>query len=123
MRRTFALTATLIAALSAGSAFAAGDAAKGKALYGRCSGCHALTGPSVAGPSLAGVVGRKAGTVTGFRYSKALKDSGVVWSEAKLDAFLAGPAKVVPGTTMYASVANPADRANLIAYLKTLPAR
>ena len=114
----------IAAALAAAPpALAAGDAAKGKAIFSRCSGCHALTGKSVAGPSLAGVVGRKAGADAGFHYSKAMKASGTVWTEAKLDAFLAAPAKALPGTSMFVSVPNPTERADLIAYLKTLPAR
>lgn len=72
------------------------------------------------GPSLAGVIGRKAGSVAGVRYSKALAQSGLVWGEESLDAYLAAPATLVPGTTMTIRISNTQDRQDLISYLKTL---
>jgi cytochrome c len=106
----------------AGSAWADGDAARGKTLFSRCSTCHTITNQNKVGPSLAGVVGRKAGTVEGARYSKALPASGIVWGDQTLDSFLADPAKVVPGTSMMVKLPNAQDRADIIAYLKTIPA-
>ncbi len=67
-----------------------------------------------------GVVGRPAGTVEAFRYSAAMKSSGLVWDEATLDRFLAAPRNVVAKTTMTVSVTKPEDRQNIIAYLKSL---
>lgn len=110
-----------LAALGAVSAHAAdGDAVKGKTVYARCIGCHTLSGPSPAGPSLVGVIGRKAGTAPGANYSAAMKNSGIVWDAAKLDAYLANPGKMVPGGTMFIMVPAAQDRADVIAYLATL---
>ena len=84
----------------------------------RCAGCHFPTGGGQ-GPSLTGVVGRKAGSVAGFAYSPALKASGLVWTSANLDRFLADPTKAVPGTAMPISVSDGAQRAAIIGYLAT----
>ncbi len=111
-----------VLAASSGGALAAGDPVKGKAVFARCSGCHVLTGMSFAAPPLAGVLGRKAGGAPGFHYSKPMADSGVTWTEETVDGFLAAPAKVVPGTTMFINVPDAQDRADVIAYLKTVPA-
>ncbi|WP_287320865.1 hypothetical protein [Mesorhizobium sp.] len=73
-----------------------------------------------AGPGLGGIVGRPAGSMEGFRYSEALKSSGLVWDEATLDRFLAAPREVVPKTTMMMAVSKPEDRQNIVAYLKSL---
>ena len=100
----------------------AGDPAKGKAVFAICSGCHVLTGISFAGPPLAGVVGRKAGTAKGFDYSQPLKASGIVWGDQTLDRFLTDPSTAVPGTAMFSNVPDAQDRADVIAYLKTVPA-
>ncbi|MDG2523440.1 c-type cytochrome [Caulobacter segnis] len=117
-RITAALVAAALSAVAV-PALAAGDAARGKTLFSRCVTCHKpASGPM--GPSLNGVLGRKAGTATGFRYSKALTASGKTWSETELDAFLAAPGKAVPGTSMFINVANPKDRADVIAYLATV---
>jgi cytochrome c len=86
-----------------------------------CGFCHSAEKPAhnKVGPSLLGVVGRKAGTVPGFSYSAAMKAYGKAWEPANLDAFIAAPSKVVPGTTMTSlGVKDPAKRASLIAYLK-----
>ena len=102
------------------SAFAqaAGDPAKGELIYQRCQGCHSID-RNRTGPMHKGLFGRPAGTVPGFAYSDAMKNSGIVWSEQTLDQFLQGPRKMVPGTKMtYAGVADAQERADLIAYLK-----
>lgn len=109
-------------ALAAGAAHAqpAGDAAKGAAVFDdHCSDCHALQGVDQ-GPSLLGVVGRKAGTLPAYSYTPALKNSGLLWTPANLDRFLTGPKQLVPGTAMNETVVDPNDRRNLIAYLATL---
>ena len=104
-------------ALSAGAAAAAGDPQRGEQLYVRCAACHALAYDRV-GPRHCGLLGRKAGSVSGFEYSAAMKKSGIVWNAKTLDRFIADPPKVVPGTTMtYAGVKNPSERADLVAYL------
>jgi cytochrome c len=112
------------ALLAAPTAFAA-DAANGKAVFegNACSTCHSVTeapGPPT-GPSLVGVVGRKAASVKEFAlYTDALKKSNLTWDTKNLDEFLAAPMTKVPGTMMLFSVTNPTDRADLIAYLATL---
>jgi cytochrome c len=101
-----------------GGASAAGDPVKGEAIYARCQGCHSIDRNRI-GPLHRGLFGRKAGSVEGFNYSKAMKESGITWDEATLDDFLAHPRQTVPGTRMtYAGIADPQERADLIAYLK-----
>jgi cytochrome c len=98
-----------------------GDAAKGEKVFGQCKTCHvAEKGVNRVGPSLFGLVGRTAGSIEGFKYSPANKNSGIVWTEEKLFEYLESPQKVVKGTYMaFAGLKNPQDRADVIAYLKT----
>lgn len=99
-----------------------GDPAKGREVFqDRCTSCHIL-GANGMGPNLVGVVGRKAASAPGFHYSAALSQAGLTWGGPELDRFLSGPAKMVPGTPMRATVADPADRHDLIAYLASLKA-
>jgi len=89
--------------------------------FERCVACHAREGTGDLGPNLHGVVGRKAGTLDDFRYSRAMARSGIVWSEKTLDAFLKAPDQLVPGTRMpFEGITNDAERAAVIQYLKTL---
>ena len=104
------------------SAHAEGDAKAGAAIFEtQCSACHANQ-PNVngVGPTLAGVAGRKAGAVMGFKFSSALQNSGLTWDAATFDEFMADPAKKVPGTAMAIMVPSAADRSNLYSYLATL---
>lgn len=73
-----------------------GRCCAGQRAFQRCSGCHSTADQKKAGPGLGGIVGRPAGSMKGYRYSKALKSSGLVWDEATLDRFLAAPREVVP---------------------------
>jgi len=109
------------ASLSATGAMAQSpDAAKGADVFDdRCGSCHVIGGVGQ-GPSLAGVVGRKAGAAPGFAYTDALKHSGLAWTPANLDRWLTGPQKLVPGTAMNVEVPDAAERRALIAYLATL---
>ncbi|WP_231726148.1 MULTISPECIES: c-type cytochrome [unclassified Sphingomonas] len=99
-----------------------GDAAAGQKVFAVCSTCHAVqAGVNKIGPSLAGIVGRAAGTVEGYSYSTANKNSGITWSKEKLFQYLEKPQRVVPGTKMaYAGLTDAQKRADLIAYLDTL---
>jgi cytochrome c len=108
----------VLATLSLVAASAAPNAVRGEELYNRCVACHSLARDRV-GPRHCGLFGRLAGTVPGFAYSSAMKDSNIVWDEKTLDRFLAAPLKVIPGTTMtYDGIADPKDRTDLIVYLK-----
>jgi len=97
------------------------DAAAGGMAFQQCAECHSPGASDGNGPGLKGVVGRRAGGKDGFIYSPALKKAGFAWDEKTLDAFLADPRAVVPGTTMaYGGDADARERADLVAYLKTL---
>jgi cytochrome c len=117
----------LVACLAA-PAFAAGakpDVENGKTTFAQqCGICHAVSnapGGPVAGPSMVGIVGRKAASVQGFpMYSAALKAYGVTWNAKTLDEFLINPMQKVPGTIMPMMLADPKTRADVIAYISTL---
>ena len=95
-----------------------GDAVQGKAVFEkRCTGCHAMA-VDREGPRLAGVYGRKAGSIGGFTYSAGLKNSGVTWNDATLEKWLSDPDLMVPDNNMSFSVPKAEERRNLIAYLK-----
>jgi cytochrome c len=116
--RLFIGVALALAATS--PAAAAGDAKRGATLYqARCGSCHSAN-ENRTGPRHAGVVGRKAGSIIGYAYSKALLSVTFVWDTEHLNQWLSGPAKLVPGTKMRVTVADPNDRADIIAYLATL---
>jgi cytochrome c len=107
--------------LGASAAAHADTATSGAALYqSRCGTCHSIAANKV-GPAHKGVFGRAAGMAPGYAYSPALKASGITWSEASLDSWLQGPQKLVKGTRMFFTVPNPAERAAIIAYLKSQP--
>jgi cytochrome c len=118
--RTALAAVGVLAALAASPAHAAGDAARGEAAYAaRCVACHSVDEHRV-GPLHRGVYGRRAATQPEFDYTDALRRSGLVWNDKTLDAWLAGPEKLVQGQGMGVSVGDAAMRADLIAYLKTL---
>jgi len=119
--KSMAAGLTLTIALT-GSALAAGDPAAGEVVFKKCAICHsAKAGEKKIGPSLFGVVGRKAGTVEGFKYSPANLASGLTWDEPTLDVYLTDPKAKVPGTLMsFPGLKDATERANAIAYLKTL---
>ncbi len=107
-----------------GAASAEGDAAAGEKVFKKCAVCHSVEpGKNKVGPSLAGIVGRPAASIEGFKYSDAMKASGIVWTEDKLDPYLASPKKVVPGGKMaFPGLKEEDDRKNVIEYLKQQPA-
>lgn len=113
-----------IAAMMVGELGAAAAAAQAPALsaaFTPCAVCHSIDGSNGTGPTLKGIIGRKSGTVAGFRYSRAMRSAAIVWDEASLDRYLTDPQAFVPGNIMpFSGVADDAQRAELIAYLKTL---
>ena len=108
--------------LTSSPALAAGDSTAGEKVFAsHCAACHATTpGENKIGPSLAGIVGSKSGTVTGFNFSPAMKDANVTWDDADLDKFLANPAGFIHGTRMFVNLPSETDRQNVITYLNTL---
>jgi cytochrome c len=89
--------------------------------FNQCAICHSIDGSNGTGPTLQGLIGRRSGTVPGFRYSRAMKSAALVWDEASLDRYLTNPQELVPGNIMpFAGVADAAQRAEIIAYLRTL---
>jgi len=105
-----------------GVARAGGDAARGEARFQDCAACHKLeAGSNNVGPSLHGLFERKAGALADFRYSPAMKRSGISWTPETLDKFITDPQAMVPTNRMpYAGMANPNDRADLIVYLQKM---
>jgi len=99
------------------------ERAAGQKLFNdHCASCHASK-RQMFGPSLNGVVGRRAGSVAGFPYSDALKKSGVVWTEDNLLKWLAGPAAMIPNVLMpHVGFGDPAERVYVVEYLKSLKA-
>jgi cytochrome c len=118
MRSSVVISAVVLMA-AAGAARADGDPARGEKRFEECATCHTLErGVNNVGPSLFGMFGRKAGEIADFRYSPALKKSGITWTPQTLDTYIADPQKDVPGNRMpYAGMPDAADRADLIAYL------
>ena len=115
-------TASVLVLLLIGGAYADGDVTRGEARFQDCAACHKLeAGANNVGPSLHDIFTRKAGTLDDFRYSPAMKRSGIVWTPEALDKFIADPQATVPANRMpYAGMANPSDRADLIAYLQKM---
>jgi nitrite reductase (NO-forming) len=96
------------------------DVAAGREVFRMCQACHSLDpGRNLIGPSLAGLIGRKAGTASGFDYSEAMKQTNITWDAKSLNAYLADPQKVVPGNKMpFGGLKSDLDRQELIAYLE-----
>jgi cytochrome c2 len=116
------LAASLLAIASAFPALAAEDVGTGQEIYqAQCSACHSnQPGVNGIGPSLAGVAGRKAGSLSGFHFTPAITGSGLTWDAKTFIQFLADPSKLVPGTAMTVMVPDETGRASLYAYLATL---
>lgn len=122
--RSLVLAAFAAALLVAGPARAEGDPAEGKKAFRKCAACHTVqVGKNRVGPSLAGIVGRKAGTVDGFKYSNAMQEFGAgggTWDDATIDAYLADPKGFIKGNKMaFPGMKSAEERADIIAYLKT----
>jgi cytochrome c len=109
----------ILTLLPVGLARADGDPVRGEARFQDCAACHKLAaGANEVGPSLHGIFTRKAGELAEFRFSPAMKRSGIAWTPETLDKYIADPQATVPGNRMpYAGMASASDRADLIAYL------
>ncbi|MGE0594858.1 MAG: cytochrome c family protein [Hyphomonadaceae bacterium] len=97
-----------------------GDTARGQRIFAQCATCHSPEeGVNRTGPSLYGIVGRRAGSIPGFRYSDANRNSGITWTEQEMFNYLENPRARIPGTIMaFVGLRNPQQRADVIAYLK-----
>lgn len=99
-----------------------GNAEAGKAAFRKCASCHQV-GPAARGgfgPKLTGVIGRKAGATTDYKYSTAMKNANIVWTEQNLAGFLAAPSDFIPGNNMrFWGIGNQQQLADLLAYLRT----
>lgn len=110
--------------LAAAPAMAAEESGDGMLAFNNaCRTCHSFkAGDNRLGPTLHGVVGRKAGSVEGFQFSSAMSGSGITWDEKNLDQFIENPDKVVHGNAMkpFGGIADASERAKIVDYLKTL---
>lgn len=121
---TLVLAAILGLTLHVAPARAQADVAQGQKLFQqRCAICHSLSAAQKkpTGPHLEKLFGRKAASIEDFNYSAGMKGATIVWDEQTIAQYLAGPAKMVPGTTMPVGVPQAADREDIVAYLKSLP--
>ena len=112
----------VVAVFLASGAAQAGDAEKGKKVFKKCAACHLGDKEKhKTGPHLVNLFGREAGSLESYKkYSKAIKASGIIWDDETIDGFIAKPRSYLKGTKMaYAGLKKEADRANVIAYLKT----
>jgi cytochrome c len=126
MKKTIVFAALASAVLFAVPAHAAGDAAKGEKVFNKCKACHENEkGVNKVGPTLKGVVGRKAASVADYKYSEAMAAKGaegLVWDEANIASYLADPKTFVPKNKMaFAGLKKPEDVADVIEYLKAHP--
>jgi cytochrome c len=119
-----AALAGALAMLAATPSLAAEEESEGKVAFNNsCRTCHSFKeGDNRLGPTLHGIVGRKAGSIDGFSFSSAMKGSGITWDEANLSEFIANPDKVVHGNAMkpFGGVADASERGKIVEYLKSL---
>jgi cytochrome c len=109
-----------VAILMSSASYAQSDAEAGEKAFNKCKSCHTVeAGKNRVGPSLHGVVGRKAGMVDGFSYSTTMKNSDIVWNDENISKYLADPKGFIPGNKMaFAGIKDGQERQNIIAYLK-----
>ena len=115
----------LLTAIAATPAMAAGDAAAGEKIFNKCKICHRIGegAKNMVGPELNGLDGRKSGSVEGFSYSDANKNSGITWNEAVFKEYITDPKKKIPGTKMiFPGLTNEQERDDLWAYISQFKA-
>lgn len=119
------VAAAVAVTMISGAAFAEGDAAAGEKVYKKCKTCHVIDEEkNKVGPHLVGIVGRTAGAADGFKYSKAMMESGITWDEATIAAYLADPKGYIKGNKMaFVGLKKEEDIANVIAYMKATAAQ
>lgn len=118
---SLAVSAALLG-LATGSAHAGDPAAGAHVFQSQCAQCHTLGAgkPNGIGPNLTGVAGRRAGSLAGYSYSKAMKSSGLTWTDDNLKKYLSNPSGVVSGNKMpFVGLKNPQKLDDLVAFLKT----
>ena len=120
-KQSVAAAAMMITGLLAGGAVAEGDPAAGERVFRQCQACHVIDAEqNRVGPHMVGIFGREAGAVEGFNYSDAMADSGIVWDEETIAAYLADPRGYISGNRMaFAGLRNPEQIADVIAYMKS----
>ena len=121
MRARFSMV--MLGLALAAPAYAAGDAAAGRAAFNKCASCHQV-GPNAKsgfGPHLTAIIGRPAAAAKDYNYSDAMKKSGLVWNEKNLTAFIKSPSDTVPGTKMrFWGISNEKQIADMLAYLRSM---
>jgi cytochrome c len=126
MKKSLAFASLLLGifALSASPAVAQ-DAEAGKKVFNKCKTCHEVEQTkNKVGPHLVGIVGRKSGSIEDFKYSDGMKNMGIVWNEATIAEYMKSPKDSVKGNKMtFAGLKDEQEIANLIAYLKSVPAK
>ena len=111
----------IIVIAQCGSGARADEIANGRTAFAVCSACHSTDGSKRMGPSLNGLIGRKAGSASDFNFSPAMRRSTIVWDAEALDKFLANPQYEIPGNRMpFSGIADGSKRADIAAYLATL---
>jgi cytochrome c len=120
MKKLFMITAAL--GVLAAAPTMAGDIKAGEKVFKKCKACHVVDKEkNKTGPHLVNIMGRTAGSLESYKkYSKAMKESGIVWNEETLDGYLENPKKYIKGTKMaFGGIKKEKDRENVIAYLKS----
>jgi|TARA_B100001964_G_scaffold15758_1_gene16274 cytochrome c len=121
LNRSLVIAAALGVAVAASGSAAAADVAAGEKVFKKCKACHTIEagGKNKIGPNLAGIFGRQAALVEGYKYSKALRRSEITWDDANMTEWLVSPKKMLKGNKMaFPGLRNEEDIVNVIAYMK-----